>query len=240
MLQQLSFSLVDHLEKACRQARKDAEQTLARLEKQRVKAQTKQSKLQGRLDEAQQASKPKAEAKARASLDELDELLGLLKTRETQTLAYIQRLERDAGASLDLARGITEVGEAAGRALSDASSVTDQPAEARPATSRPAASRAAASKAAAPRPAASKATASKPATPRPAASKAAAPKPDAPKPAASKPAASKPAAPKATAPKPAAKAPAKPARKTSPAKSSPASRKRANGQAGAPSTSTNG
>lgn len=117
LLQQLSISLVEHLEKACAQAREEAEDTLAKLEKQRAKAQDKQLKAQARRDEAVKVGKPKAEAKARATLEELEGLLGLLQARQAETLTYLSQLSRDADASLKLAAGIRDVGDAAGRAL---------------------------------------------------------------------------------------------------------------------------
>ena len=52
LLQQLSKSLVVHLEKACTDAQKDAEILLAKLEKQRGKTQEKLIKARAKLDEA--------------------------------------------------------------------------------------------------------------------------------------------------------------------------------------------
>ena len=52
LLQQLSHSLIEHLDKACSQAIKDAEGALAKLQKQRGKAQDKLTKARAKLDEA--------------------------------------------------------------------------------------------------------------------------------------------------------------------------------------------
>ena len=68
LLQQLSQSLLEHLEEACSQALVDAEKLLAKLEKQRSKAQDKLHKASARLEEAAAAGKSKAQAKARTSI----------------------------------------------------------------------------------------------------------------------------------------------------------------------------
>jgi len=52
LLQELSNSLLVHFDKACRQAVAEAESALAKLEKQRGKAQDKLLKARARLDEA--------------------------------------------------------------------------------------------------------------------------------------------------------------------------------------------
>ena len=198
LLQQLSHSLLEHLEKACTQALVDAEELLTKLEKQRVKAQEKLHDARSKLQDAAKAGKAKAQEKAKAAAAELEELLAALKTRQAETRSYIAQLKRDAQESLKLAQGVGKVREAAAKAL-------DSRAVAKPAA-KPAAKTAA-------KPAAKKATAkpaakvaAKPAA-KPAAKSAAKPAAKAPaKAAAAKPAV-KPAA------KPAAKAAAKPAAK---------------------------
>ncbi len=79
LLQQLSQSLVSHLEKACNEALKDAEMTLAKLEKQRGRTQEKIIKARAKLDDAGSAGKSKVQTKARAKLAELDDMLAVLQ-----------------------------------------------------------------------------------------------------------------------------------------------------------------
>ena len=114
LLQQLSHSLIEHLDKACSQAIKDAEGALAKLQKQRGKAQDKLTKARAKLDEAGSTGKPKAQTKARTRLGELEESLTLLQTRQSETLNYLAELKRDAEHSLKLAQGVGKVKEAAG------------------------------------------------------------------------------------------------------------------------------
>jgi len=132
LLQQLSHSLIEHLDKACSQAIKDAEGALAKLQKQRGKAQDKLTKARAKLDEAGSTGKPKAQTKARARLGELEESLTLLQTRQSETLNYLAELKRDAEHSLKLAQGIRQVADAADQALQG----RQQPAK--PAAARPA------------------------------------------------------------------------------------------------------
>lgn len=65
LLQQLSHSLLEHLEKACTQALVDAEELLTKLEKQRVKAQEKLHDARSKLQDAAKAGKAKAQEKPR-------------------------------------------------------------------------------------------------------------------------------------------------------------------------------
>ena len=65
LLQQLSGSLLEHLENACSQALADAEKLLAKLEKQRGKAQEKLHKSRTKLQDAATSGKAKAQAKAK-------------------------------------------------------------------------------------------------------------------------------------------------------------------------------
>lgn len=117
LLQQLSHSLVAHLQKACNEAQRDAEVLLAKLEKQRGKTQEKVIKARAKLDEAGDAGKSKAQSKARARLAELDDMLAVLQARQSETLGYLSELKRDAEQSLKLAQGITDVEKAAAQAL---------------------------------------------------------------------------------------------------------------------------
>ncbi len=160
LLQQLSHSLIEHLDKACSQAIKDAEGALAKLQKQRGKAQDKLTKARAKLDEAGSTGKPKAQTKARTRLGELEESLILLQTRQSETLNYLAELKRDAEHSLKLAQGIRQVADAADQALQG----RQQPPK--PAAARPAAGKSAPAAAKpAPRPnAAAAPAAAKPAT----------------------------------------------------------------------------
>ncbi|HDS0920846.1 TPA: AlgP family protein, partial [Pseudomonas putida] len=179
LLQQLSGSLLEHLEDACSQALADAEKLLAKLEKQRGKAQEKLHNGRLKLQDAAKAGKGKAQSKAQKAIGELEGLLDALKERQTQTRSYIQELKRDAQDSLKLAQGVGKVREAAAKALDLRAAKT----------TKPAAKTTAAKSAAKP---AARATAAKPAA-KPAAKAAAAAKPAA-KPAAKATAAAKPAA----------------------------------------------
>lgn len=118
LLQQLSSSLVEHLQKACSEAQQDAEMLLAKLEKQRGRTQEKIIKARAKLDEAGNAGKSKLQTKARSRLAELDDMLAVLQTRQSETLSYLAELKRDAEQSMQLAQGITKVEQAAAQALS--------------------------------------------------------------------------------------------------------------------------
>ncbi|MFV3340460.1 AlgP family protein, partial [Pseudomonas sp. NY15349] len=190
LLQQLSGSLLEHLEDACSQALADAEKLLAKLEKQRGKAQEKLHNGRLKLQDAAKAGKAKAQTKAQKIIGELEELLDSLKERQTQTRSYIQQLKRDAQDSLKLAQGVGKVREAAAKALDQRAAKTAKPAS-RAAAAKPAAKPAAKATAAA-KPAAKATAAAKPAA-KPAAKATAAAKPAA-KPAAKATAAAKPAA----------------------------------------------
>src|SRR5690606_23865390 len=109
LLQQLSGSLLEHLEDACSQALADAEKLLAKLEKQRGKAQEKLHNARLKLQDAAKAGKAKAQNKAKKATGELEALLDSLKERQTQTRTYIQQLKRDAQESLKLAQGVGKV-----------------------------------------------------------------------------------------------------------------------------------
>ena len=124
LLQQLSKSLVVHLEKACTDAQKEAEILLAKLEKQRGKTQEKLIKARAKLDEAGNAGKSKAQSKARSRLAELDDMLALLQSRQNETLSYLADLKRDAEQSLNLAQGVAQVEKAAAQALASRSKAT--------------------------------------------------------------------------------------------------------------------
>ncbi|SNB81997.1 MULTISPECIES: AlgP family protein, partial [unclassified Pseudomonas] len=133
LLQQLSGSLLEHLEDACSQALADAEKLLAKLEKQRGKAQEKLHNGRLKLQDAAKAGKAKAQTKAQKAIGELEELLDSLKERQTQTRSYIQQLKRDAQDSLKLAQGVGKVREAAAKALDSRAAKTSKPAAAKPA-----------------------------------------------------------------------------------------------------------
>ncbi|HCP28785.1 MAG TPA: transcriptional regulator, partial [Pseudomonas sp.] len=134
LLQQLSGSLLEHLEEACSQALADAEKLLAKLEKQRGKAQEKLHNGRLKLQDAATAGKAKSQNKAKKAVAELEELLDSLKDRQTQTRGYIQQLKRDAQDSLKLAQGVGKVREAATKALDQRAAQAAAPAATKPAT----------------------------------------------------------------------------------------------------------
>ena len=117
LLQQLSGSLLEHLESACSQALADAEKLLAKLEKQRGKAQEKLHKSRTKLQDAATAGKAKAQAKAKDAVKELEDLLDALKDRQAETRTYISQLKKDAQESLKLAQGVGRVKEAVSKVL---------------------------------------------------------------------------------------------------------------------------
>lgn len=190
LLQQLSDTLIEHLDKACQLALKDAEGTLAKLEKQRGKTQDKLSKARSKLEEAAGAGRAKAQSKARARITELEELMALMQGRQGEMLGYIAELKRDIAQSMHLAQGVRRVGEDAGKALlvrnkggaagatktASVAKPTTRSARATPATAKPAAKSAAAPASKAPasvkkpatKPSASPAPAAKPAQSKPA------------------------------------------------------------------------
>ncbi|MBX9754142.1 MAG: AlgP family protein [Pseudomonadaceae bacterium] len=195
LLQNLSHSLLEHLENACTGALVDAEKLLAKLEKQRGKGQDLLHTARVKLQDAAVAGKAKSQAKSKLVIADLEALLDGLQERQAETRAYIAELKRDAQESLKLAQGIGKVKEAVSKVLNarlaKTAAVAIKPA-AKPAA-KPAVK--AVSKTA---------TAAKPVAAKPAARKAPA-KPAAKAAAVAKPVAAKPVA------KPVAKAPAKPA-----------------------------
>ena len=181
LLQQLSHSLLEHLQDACSAAQADAEKLLTKLEKQRGKAQDKLHDARGKLEAAAAAGKQKAQSKARAAIDELETLLESLQQRQADTRHYILQLKRDAEDSLKLAQGVGKVRDAAAKALGarevaarQVSASAAKPAAKPKAARRPAAStsktvsKTPAGQAAPRKPAASKAVVAKPAARKPA------------------------------------------------------------------------
>ena len=82
LLQQLSHSLLEHLENACSAALVDAEKMLAKLEKQRGKGQVLLHKARAKLQDAAVAGKSKAQAKAKVqevSNIALDDMRSMLR-----------------------------------------------------------------------------------------------------------------------------------------------------------------
>jgi hypothetical protein len=197
LLQNLSHSLLEHLENACSGALIDAEKLLAKLEKQRGKGQDLLHTARVKLQDAAVAGKAKSQAKSKVLIADLEALLDGLQERQAETRAYIAELKRDAQESLKLAQGIGKVKEAVTKVLS-ARSTKAAVVAAKPVVKAPA------------KPAAK--TASKAAS---TAVKTAAAKPAAPK------AAAKSVAKASAAAKPAVKAATKPAAKAS-AKAAPA------------------
>ncbi|MDO8696866.1 MAG: AlgP family protein [Pseudomonas sp.] len=216
LLQNLSHSLLEHLENACTGALIDAEKLLAKLEKQRGKGQDLLHTARVKLQDAAIAGKAKSQAKSKLVIADLEALLDGLQERQAETRAYIAELKRDAQESLKLAQGIGKVKEAVTKVLNarsaKATAVAVKPAA--KAAAKPAVKVASKTVAAA-KPAARKAPA------KPAAKAAAVAKPVAAKPVAKAPAskaAAKPAVNAVAKPvaKPAVKAPAKPVAKAAP------------------------
>lgn len=118
LLQNLSHSLLEHLESACTGALVDAEKLLAKLEKQRGKGQDLLHTARLKLQDAAVAGKAKSQAKSKVLIADLETLLDGLQERQAETRAYIAELKRDAQESLKLAQGIGKVKEAVTKVLS--------------------------------------------------------------------------------------------------------------------------
>jgi hypothetical protein len=118
LLQNLSRSLLEHLETACTGALIDAEKLLAKLEKQRGKGQDLLHTARVKLQDAAVAGKAKSQAKSKVLIADLEALLDGLQERQAETRAYIAELKRDAQESLKLAQGIGKVKEAVTKVLS--------------------------------------------------------------------------------------------------------------------------
>lgn len=117
LLQNLSHSLLEHLENACTGALVDAEKLLAKLEKQRGKGQDLLHTARVKLQDAAVAGKAKSQAKSKLVIADLEALLDGLQERQAETRAYIAELKRDAQESLKLAQGIGKVKEAVSKVL---------------------------------------------------------------------------------------------------------------------------
>jgi hypothetical protein len=117
LLQNLSHSLLEHLETACTGALVDAEKLLAKLEKQRGKGQDLLHTARVKLQDAAVAGKAKSQAKSKVLIADLEALLDGLQERQAETRAYIAELKRDAQESLKLAQGIDKVKEAVTKVL---------------------------------------------------------------------------------------------------------------------------
>jgi hypothetical protein len=112
LLEELTSTLVEHFEQACRQALADAEKILSKLEKKMSKVQAKLSKQRGRI-ESTSSGKPKKQAKVRAKISVQEELLTELQIRTDETRQYIGELNHDIKISLTLAQGVEGVRDAA-------------------------------------------------------------------------------------------------------------------------------
>ena len=149
LLQNLSHSLLEHLETACAGALIDAEKLLAKLEKQRGKGQDLLHTARVKLQDAAVAGKAKSQAKSKVLIADLEALLDGLQERQAETRAYIAELKRDAQESLKLAQGIGKVKEAVTKVLVARSTKAAKPAAKAPAkpaaktTAKPAAPKAA-------------------------------------------------------------------------------------------------
>jgi len=128
LLQELSRSLLDHLEEAGVQAQADTEKLLLKLDKQRGKAQEKLEAARQSLDSAAAAGKASAQAKARARIEKFELLLEALQASDLETRNYLTQLKADIQESLRLAQ--QHVGKA-GAAAAQAIAAREQPAKPR-------------------------------------------------------------------------------------------------------------
>ncbi|KHL70365.1 AlgP family protein, partial [Pseudomonas flexibilis] len=117
LLQELSQSLLAHLEEACILAQADAEKLLLKLDRQRAKAQEKLEAARQALEKAAAAGKAGAQAKARARIEKLELLLDALKASDRDTRNYLVQLKADIQDSLRMAQQVGKAGEDAAQAL---------------------------------------------------------------------------------------------------------------------------
>ncbi|MCL7462724.1 AlgP family protein [Pseudomonas sp. NW5] len=117
LLQQLAGNLLEHFDQACAEALENTEQLLAKLERQRARTQERLYKANTRLSDAVHAGKAGRQAKYRARITELDELLATLESRHAELLEYLQQLRLDVRESLELAQGIGKIAQAAASRL---------------------------------------------------------------------------------------------------------------------------
>lgn len=136
LLEELSDSLLAHLEQACIQAQADTEKLLLKLDKQRGKALEKLENARQGFDEAVAAGKASAQRKAHARIEKFESVLAVLQESDQETRAYLAQLKADIQSSLRLARQyVGKAGEAAAKSLA----AREQPAKARARTPRAAA-----------------------------------------------------------------------------------------------------
>lgn len=117
LLQELSQSLLAHLNEACVQAQADAEKLLLKLDKQRGKAQEKLEEARLGLEKAAAAGKTGAQTKARARIEKFELLLDALEASDLDTRNYLAQLKADIQDSLRMAQHVGKAGEAAAQAL---------------------------------------------------------------------------------------------------------------------------
>jgi uncharacterized protein YdiU (UPF0061 family) len=117
LLQELSQSLLTHLDKACVEAQADAEKLLLKLDRQRAKAQEKLEQARHGLEKAAAAGKTGAQTKARARIEKFELLLDALKASDLDTRNYLAQLKADIQDSLRMAQHVGKAGEAAAQAL---------------------------------------------------------------------------------------------------------------------------
>jgi ATP-dependent Clp protease ATP-binding subunit ClpA len=147
LLQELSQSLLAHLEEACVQAQADAEKLLLKLDRQRGKAQEKLEEARQGLEKAAAAGKAGAQAKARARIEKFELLLDALKASDLDTRNYLAQLKADIQDSLRMAQPIGKAGEAAAQALAAREEAPKAKAPRAPRATKPAAEKAPAKKA---------------------------------------------------------------------------------------------
>ncbi len=119
LLQELSDSLITHLEQACGESLVNAEKQLRKLDRQLEKLQARLDKRLLRAEEAIAAGKLKVRSKLATEIAGMQELLAGLQQDHAALLVYIERLRGEITRTLELSAGIGEVARAAGDALSE-------------------------------------------------------------------------------------------------------------------------
>lgn len=124
LLEELSHSLIAHLERACGEALLNSEKQLRKLDREQEKLQARIDKRLAKLEAAISAGgKAKARSKLTTEIAEMEKLLAELQQDRVALLGYIEQLRSEITRTLELGIGISDVGRAAGAAQKPAARV---------------------------------------------------------------------------------------------------------------------
>ena len=117
LLQELSDSLLDHLEQACGEVLFNAEKQLRKLDRQLEKLQARIDRRLLQVEEAIAEGRLKARSKLTTEIAGMQELLAELQQDRVALQGYIERLRDEIARTLELSAGIGAVARAAAVAL---------------------------------------------------------------------------------------------------------------------------